>query len=429
MTKTNLTKLPLDEILLSNGWSIKKDKDSKQYRALENLETGDLVIVSRYPNGDYLYFNPNNDNDRGNIHNFCKNRGIKFDYNAKDLKDLQKKLVSSTIKPLSKTQDDEKTKQHLNVFNEFDELPFNNPLFAKRDLNPDLLQEIVGLKQDSYKNIVVPSYLLETTRAIKNSKGAEIIKATPQLSQKGYVTYLNRPIVKENPDTKEKKFVKQLCYGKKGLEILKTKGTNKFSNVKTLIIAESSIDSLSFLELKKIKPENALLCSTNGQITQEHKKAFEYLAEHTQEAKVYLCFDNDEKGKEFAKIAKEFFKEAEVQTPNFKDFNDDLKVAKALKLDFSYTKEKVHRIVKEWEKHSEFLNSSWDNLKPEAKRAHIVEVTLKEAPLFKTLKPKIENHLPANTLSNLEKSYESLEAKIKKDREREAMDRRANRYL
>ena len=118
-----------------------------------------------------------------------------------------------------------------------------------------------------------------------------------------------------------------------------------------------------------------------------------------------------------------------MQTPNFKDFNDDLKVAKALKLDFSYTKEKVHRIVKEWEKHSEFLNSSWDNLKPEAKRAHIVEVTLKEAPLFKALKPKIENHLPANTLSNLEKSYESLEAKIKKDREREAMDRRANRSL
>ena len=55
--------------------------------------------------------------------------------------------------------------------------------------------------------------------------------------------------------------------------------------------------------------------------------------------------------------------------------------------------------------------------------------TLKESPLFKALKPKIENHLPANTLSNLEKSYESLEAKIKKDREREAMDRRANRSL
>lgn len=412
MTKTNLVKLPLDEILLSNGWSVKKDKDSKNYRALENLETGDCVIISRQQNGDYLYFNPNNNADRGNLYNFCKNRGIKFDYNALDIKNLQEKLAASTLKPLAKTQEDEKAQQICNVFNEFNELPFNNPLFSKRDLNPDLLQEIVGLKQDDFNNIVVPSYTLDT---YTNSQ-------QDFLKQKGYVSYLNHPIVKENPDTKEKKFIKQLCYGKKGLEILKTRETKKFSNVQTLIIAESSIDSLSFIELKKIEPKNMLLCATNGQITQEHKKVFEYLAKNTQEAEVYLCFDNDTKGKEFANIAKEFFKVAKVQIPNFKDFNDDLKIAKTLKLDFSYTKEKVHHILKEWEKQSEFLNKSWDILTPEAKRTHILEISLKEIPLFKTLKPKIENYLPTKSL---EKSYENLEAKIKKEREREAMEKRA----
>lgn len=412
MTKTNFVKLPLDEILLSNGWSVKKDKDSKNYRALENLETGDCVIISRQQNGDYLYFNPNNNADRGNLYNFCKNRGIKFDYNALDIKNLQEKLATSTLKPLSKTQEDEKAQQILNVFNEFNELPFNNPLFSKRDLNPDLLQEIVGLKQDDFNNIVVPSYTLDT---YTNSQ-------QDFLKQKGYVSYLNHPIVRENPDTKEKKFIKQLCYEKKGLEILKTRETKKFSNVQTLIIAESSIDSLSFIELKKIEPKNMLLCATNGQITQEHKKVFEYLAKNTQEAEVYLCFDNDTKGKEFANIAKEFFKVAKVQIPNFKDFNDDLKIAKTLKLDFSYTKEKVHHILKEWEKQSEFLNKSWDILTPEAKRAYILEISLKEIPLFKTLKPKIENYLPTKSL---EKSYENLEARIKKEREREAMEKRA----
>lgn len=412
MVKTNLVKLPLDEILLSNGWSIKKDKDSKNYRALENLETGDCVIISRQQNGDYLYFNPNDNQDRGNIYNFCKNRGIKFDYNALDLKNLQEKLATSTLKPLTKTQEDEKTQQILNVFKEFQELPFNNPLFSKRDLNPDLLQEIMGLKQDDFDNIVVPSYTLETLQATKKNF----------LKQKGYVSYLNRPIVKDNSDTKEKKFIKQLCYGKKGLEILKTRETKDFKSVQTLIIAESSIDSLSFIELKKIEPKNMLLCATNGQITQEHKKVFEYLAKSAQEAKVYLCFDNDTKGKEFANIVKEFFKEAKVQIPNFKDFNDDLKIAKAMNLDFSYTKEKVHSIVKEWEKHSEFLNKSWDILKSEAKRAHILEISLKEIPLFKSLKPKIENYLPTKSL---EKSYENLESRIKKEREREAMEKRA----
>ncbi|WP_300795338.1 toprim domain-containing protein [Helicobacter sp. UBA3407] len=414
MIKTNLVKLPLDEILLSNGWSIKKDKDSKNYRALENLETGDCVIISRQQNGDYLYFNPNDNQDRGNLYNFCKNRGITLDYNALDLKNLQEKLATSTLKPLTKTQEDEKTQQILNVFKEFQELPFNNPLFSKRDLNPDLLQEIMGLKQDDFDNIVVPSYTLETLQATKKNF----------LKQKGYVSYLNRPIVRENPDTKEKKFIKQLCYGKKGLEILKTRETKDFKSVQTLIVSESSIDSLSFIELKKIEPKNMLLCATNGQITQEHKKVFEYLAKNTQEAKIYLCFDNDTKGKAFANIAKDFFKEAKVQIPNFKDFNDDLKIAKTLKLDFSYTKEKVHNIVKEWEKHSEFLNRSWDILKPEAKRVHILEINLKEIPFFKALKPKIENYLPTKSL---EKSYENLEARIKKEREREAMEKRAMR--
>ena len=412
MVKTNLVKLPLDEILLSNGWNIKKDKDSKNYRALENLETGDCVIISRRQNGDYLYFNPNDNQDRGNIYNFCKNRGIKLDYNALDIKNLQEKLATSTLKPLTKTQEDEKTQQILNVFKEFQELPFNNPLFSKRDLNPDLLQEIMGLKQDDFDNIVVPSYTLETLQATKKNF----------LKQKGYVSYLNRPIVRENPNTKEKKFIKQLCYGKKGLEILKTRETKDFKSVQTLIVSESSIDSLSFIELKKIEPKNMLLCATNGQITQEHKKVFEYLAKNTQEAKIYLCFDNDAKGKEFENIAKEFFKVAKVQVPNFKDFNDDLKIAKAMNLDFSYTKEKVHHILKEWEKHSEFLNQSWDILKPEAKRAHTLEINLKEIPLFIALKPKIENYLPTKSL---EKSYENLEARIKKERGREAMERRA----
>ena len=167
MVKTNLVKLPLDEILLSNGWNIKKDKDSKNYRALENLETGDCVIISLQQNGDYLYFNPNDNQDRGNIYNFCKNRGITLDYNALDIKNLQEKLATSTLKPLTKTQEDEKTQQILNVFKEFQELPFNNPLFSKRDLNPDLLQEIMGLKQDDYNNIVVPSYTLETSQAMQ----------------------------------------------------------------------------------------------------------------------------------------------------------------------------------------------------------------------------------------------------------------------
>ncbi|EFT0415470.1 toprim domain-containing protein, partial [Campylobacter upsaliensis] len=75
-------------------------------------------------------------------------------------------------------------------------------------------------------------------------------------------------------------------------------------------------------------PKNILLCSTNGQLSKAQKEVFMYLNDNFKEAKVYLGFDNDSKGKEFEKSAKEFFHKATCLKPNFKDFNDDLIVAK-----------------------------------------------------------------------------------------------------
>ena len=76
MSTEEVLQLPLDQILLSMGYAKDKEKSSQNIK-LKN-ENGDSLVISRNAKGDYLYFNPNDDKDRGNLLNFCKNRGVKF---------------------------------------------------------------------------------------------------------------------------------------------------------------------------------------------------------------------------------------------------------------------------------------------------------------------------------------------------------------
>ncbi|HFS5128375.1 TPA: hypothetical protein ACHDUO_001768, partial [Campylobacter jejuni] len=68
--------LPFDMILMQNGYFHKKDKCSRNFITMSN--DSDLIVITRQTNGQYLYFNPNEESDRGNIYSFCKNRGIKI---------------------------------------------------------------------------------------------------------------------------------------------------------------------------------------------------------------------------------------------------------------------------------------------------------------------------------------------------------------
>ncbi|CUU72450.1 Uncharacterised protein [Campylobacter hyointestinalis subsp. hyointestinalis] len=96
--KINLLELPLDEILKNNGYYEKRNKSSRNYKTLTNNQD-DTIVISRQANGHYLYFNPSNDGDRGNIYNFAKNRGV----GIKDLIDSDRINIDelkSNIKPI-----------------------------------------------------------------------------------------------------------------------------------------------------------------------------------------------------------------------------------------------------------------------------------------------------------------------------------------
>lgn len=178
------------------------------------------------------------------------------------------------------------------------------------------------------------------------------------------MSYLSSPIKKDKFNKEYQKPIKQLCYGNKGLEILKQKESKK-EDIKNIIITESMIDSLSLLELKAYNPKNTLLCSTNGAISQNQKELLEYFSQSFTHSQIILGFDNDDKGQSFTQTCLELFKDKQenkdkqdnknnkenknpiIEKPILKDFNDDLNAYKLLNLNQNFSlKELENKISK-----------------------------------------------------------------------------------
>lgn len=399
MSNEDLIKLPLDEILIMNAYYEKKDKTSIRYRVFTNTQN-DLIIVSRNEKGHYLYFNPNDDKDKGNILNFCKNRGIKAE---ELLKDKENELE---IKPIETTNTS--ATKALQEYKQMQGLAFNNFFFEKRLIDPYLIQEFSSLKQDKFKNINVPSFCI-----VKNDYQGQ---STTLLTQKGYISYLSNPLI--DKQTKQNKSIKSLCKGNKGLEILRINSIKK-ENIKNIIICESMIDSLSLLELKEFKTNETLICSTNGQITNTQKEVFNYLSKEFKQAQIYLGFDNDKKGIEFAKIAKESFKNATILKPNFKDFNDDLILAKNLGLENNFTKQDCQRILLTFERNSSYFTNNFHNLSKEEMTKRLKQITTQDIPRYERIKNKVENYIDTKSLNfSYNKLYQTLDKELKQEQEK-----------
>ena len=62
----DLTKLPLHQILMANGFTLHRSKSSINYPMLCHKES-DLKLVVSKKGENYLYFNPHDPLDNGNI--------------------------------------------------------------------------------------------------------------------------------------------------------------------------------------------------------------------------------------------------------------------------------------------------------------------------------------------------------------------------
>ena len=175
MSKTYNNKeisMPFDEILLKNGYDIKKEKSTRNSITMSN--NIDTIVITRLSNGHYLYFNPNDTNDRGNIYSFCKNRGLKL----KDL--LNNKVDTKELKHnLTDTKEINNDNEVLEDFKILKTLDEDSYFVSKRLIDKEILNDFSTLiKQDKFHNICIPTY------TIKKIKDVEI------LTQSGYMTYL-----------------------------------------------------------------------------------------------------------------------------------------------------------------------------------------------------------------------------------------------
>lgn len=214
----------------------------------------------------------------------------------------------------------------LTQFNDCKDIQENNHFSKKRLIDEKILLSY-KLKQDKIKNILSPTFILDRA---KNTNFVAI-------NQVGYVSYLSSPIKKDKFNQEYQKPIKQLCYGNKGLEILKEK-TSKKEDIKHIIITESICDSLSLLELKAYNPKHTLLCSTNGAISQNQKELLEYFSQNFTHSQIILGFDNDDKGQDFTQTCLELFKvklsKAEfsnIELSKTKPFNEETQTKSQIK--------------------------------------------------------------------------------------------------
>ena len=370
--------LPLDMILAENGYSYKKEKCSRNHLTMKN-ENDDLIVITRASNGHYLYFNPIDDKDKGNIYSFCKNRGIKLNDLLNTDKSLEIKDLKHNINPSSLNN---KAIEALNHYKELKDLNFDKPNFfsTKRCIDELSLKPFTKLKIDNFHNLCVPSFVLDELKSL----GQKFI------NQCGFMKYLQYPIKKEDG------VLKQLCYGKKGLEVLKADSV-KPNDVQNVILCESIIDALSLYELDEYNSKNTLLCSTNGQVSPNHFAVLEFLAKSSK-ATLILGFDNDKKGKDFTLKTKEALKAHKIiiKTPCLKDFNDDLIAHKILGLNKHFDKSELENqlnLVKE--QMSYFLDKKAVLLSDSLKVAFNRALRAKE--IINFLAPKCESFISKTT--------------------------------
>lgn len=262
----NLTALPLHEILLDNGYVINKNKHSKNNPCLKHEnEEGSLVIFkNQNKDGSISYTYKETHTDKvGNIITFCKDRNISVeDLLAGKLEGYRNK--KDTLQARNNTQENNEEVQKIRE--EFKSLkPYdleNATLIKKREIDVKLLEPYKEhLKTDSFNNLILATYL-----AFEDKR----LNVIP-IHQYGINKRLNTPLTTDKEGNIRDKPLKSIAQGSKGLEVL---FPNNLSLVKNVIVTENIFDSLAYLELQGLEPEESVLISTAGQFNAQKLELF-----------------------------------------------------------------------------------------------------------------------------------------------------------
>lgn len=319
----DLTKLPLHEVLLANNYRIDRTKSSKMYPCLVNINNNERVIISK-KGENYLYFNPNDETDRGNILSFARIRGL-------DIKELVANYDTNI--PLANEYKHQffthkqDSHQIIKVYKALSNITQEDiaqiPLFKQKGFDIEYLKPLQHtFKKDEHNNIVIPNFKLSGDDENYNPKIMFIC---------GYTKRLNYPITKDKQGIELTRPLKSLQYGNKSLEILS--GDKNPALIKHIIISENIIDSLSLGQLKNLSPQECVFISTAGNFNiKTLEESMLYILDKAPNARITLAFDNDTKGQSYTQemeksILTHTKKLPYIYKPFSKDCNDDLKIS------------------------------------------------------------------------------------------------------
>ncbi|MBO3273119.1 biofilm formation regulator BssR [Hymenobacter defluvii] len=257
------------------------------YRGNKNL---DQIIISKSPSGDYMYFNRQNDRDKGSVIDFIKFR-------------LENPLIDG-IRP---TPGKSIWGSVIDNARQFMNLPPE-----QRRTSENLQKTIAPIERgDQY----IPNFLAKTTPLTDtkylNCRGISNETLQNPLFENTVRNHVHEGIGKNDKPYKfvNTAFLQSHKNNIVGLEI-KAQGfmgqaanslnsaawwlSNNTPRTNSLIVTESGIDSLSHYQLKK--PENTMYASGSGELTDNKIFELKRVIQDKGIKNVKLGFDNDEQG-------------------------------------------------------------------------------------------------------------------------------------
>lgn len=296
----------------AQGYEMDKSKSSQSYRVMKHPETGDKIIISKTKNDVYMYYNVDNQQDKGTVYDFFKNRGVT---DPKEMLKAIKGTDAEAIKANMPILATPKTSYNLEVlaqeyrsFKVYRES--GNTYLQGRGISKEITDQYSSIKVDARNNVVTPMYAHYQDKQIKTS-----------FALSGYNQKLQSPLTKGKDGTPLEKPLKDLNKGNKSITVL---NTDKQEEVKHIVTTEAFIDGLSYVQANNLDPKNTVIISTNGQTSESSLSLVTELAERYPNAEVILAYDNDDKGKKFAESTKAKIQRAKAHFSTAKDWNEEL---------------------------------------------------------------------------------------------------------
>lgn len=297
----DIKNLPIQEVAEQLGFYLDKKESSKGWCVMRNGD--DKILIKKSEN---LYFNRSNDDDKGTTIDFIQSRVNGGGGNLGDVRRWYKSHYNAEARhnprPVPKVEVTPINREKIK--SELDNMKFlqpDNELLISRGLTPKTLSD--------------PRF----AHSIKqNRAGLPVFPMYDREGLSGYET-------KQRPSNDPKDPKSKMTEGEGSKCLWFSKGINESSKI---VLVESPIDAMAHAQMRD-EPSVAYI-STGGQISAKQADLLGSALKraHERGAAVIAGFDNDDNGLKYTELTNTIAQPWQVitrETPQNKDWNDDLK--------------------------------------------------------------------------------------------------------